>query len=420
MGAGVCPRHGIMRRVLLSFTGWLAVALAFAIPVSTALDNVLMGLLFLSVLAADPAGVLRVARYNAAARAALLLFAVLIVALAWSEAPLKAGVDMLGKYADLLLVPMLMIALREGSTRRIALWVFLAVMVVTAMLSWLVVLSILHPASWMWEVCSPDNPSVFRGSITQNILMAYAVYLLLLQVRELRSPQRWWLVALAALMIGDVLLVKGRTGYLVLLVLLAVFGWQQLRAWLHARGKRIDWRMYAAAALLALLAPAGMYYAIPRLHDRVEKAIAEFHAWQPAVHTDSSVGERMEFYRNTAALVARHPLLGYGTGAFEQAYAREARSRGMPPTKNPHEQYLLIMVQAGLPGLIMLLYLFYTQWGRAPQLPTLRERDAARGLVLTLVITGLFNSPLMDHTEGIFYAFMSAYWFASLGSKERT
>lgn len=414
MGAGVCARHGIMKALLHSCSRWLAIALAFAIPVSTALDNILMGLLFLAVLAAAPAGVLRTARYNPAARAALLLFAILIIALAWSEAPLKAGIGMLGKYADLLLVPMLMVALRDASTRRIALRVFLAVMAVTALLSWGVGLSILPAGSWMWSNVSA-NPAIFRSSITQNILMAYAVYLILLQLPDAKTQgRRWGLVALAVLMGGDVLIVKGRTGYLVLLVLLAVFGWQQVRAWLRARGRRMDWRIYLSAALVAVLLPLATYYAVPRVHSRVEKAVAEFHAWNPAVHTDSSIGERMEFYRNTAALVARHPLLGYGTGAFEQAYAREARSRGMPPTQNPHEQYLLLMVQAGLPGLLLLLYLFYVQWRHARDLPTTRERYAARGLVFALAITGLFNSPLMDHTEGIFYAFMSAYWFTSL------
>ena len=71
-------------------------------------------------------------------------------------------------------------------------------------------------------------------------------------------------------------------------------------------------------------------------------------------------------------------------------------------------------MQLGLGGLGLLLYLFYTQWRYAVNLPTLFEQDAARGLVLTISITALFNSPLLDHTEGLFSAFASALLFANL------
>ena len=81
-------------------------------------------------------------------------------------------------------------------------------------------------------------------------------------------------------------------------------------------------------------------------------------------------------------------------------------------TRNPHNEYLLITVQVGVAGFALLLYLFYTQWRHAVKLPGLFEQDAARGLVLTIAVTSLFNSPLHDHTEGLFFAFASAMLFA--------
>jgi O-antigen ligase len=89
----------------------------------------------------------------------------------------------------------------------------------------------------------------------------------------------------------------------------------------------------------------------------------------------------------------------------------------VPATSNPHSEYLLIAVQLGLFGLAVLLYLFYTQWRLAVDLPGLLERNLARGLVLTVMTTCLFNSSLLDHGEGIFYAWMSGLLFAGLNSR---
>lgn len=405
-----------MKQALTTVSRGWAIAMAFAIPVSTALDNILMGALAVTVLASNARAVVEAIRRNPAARAAILLFALLLIGLTYSAAPLQTGIGILGKYADLALMPLLLIPLRDDATRGRAMLVFLVVMSATAAVSWLVGLSILPVSSWMWSGCLPDNPAIFRSSITQNILMAYAVYLLLLQAREAAtSGGRWLCAALALLLGGDVLfMVNGRTGYIVLLVLLAVFAWHAVQARLGARGRRLDWRMHVAALLLVPVFLTGVYYAAPRLHDRVDEAVAQIRAWQPGVHTDTSIGERLEFYSNTSAIIARHPLFGVGTGAFGGAYEQQAKSQGLPPTGNPHNEYLLILVQLGVFGLILVLYLFYTQWRVGSRLATPYEQNAARGLVLTLAITSMFNSPLLDHTEGIFYAFMSAYWFAKL------
>ena len=393
------------------------VALAFSIPISTALDNILMGAVFLAVLASNARAVGKAIAHNAAARAGMLLFVLLALGLLWGAAPLKTGIAVLGKYADLALMPFMLVALRDEILRRRAMQVFLVVMAVTAVLSWLVGLSILPVSSWMWEGCRPDNPAIFRSSITQNVLMAYAVYLALLRARDVPALSRRWgmWVALAALMGADVLfMVQGRTGYVVLLALLVLHALRGMQARAEARGRRLNVRILVAAVLSVPAVLVALYFAAPRLHDRVDKAVAELRSWTPGVHTSTSIGERLEFYSTTAALIERHPVAGYGTGGFAEAYEAQARSMGLPPTGNPHNEYLLITVQLGLLGLLSMLYLFLTQWRFAARLPAAHERNAAQGLMLTLALTSLFNSPLVDHTEGLFYAFMSAYWFARL------
>lgn len=410
-----------MQGFLLSASRWLVVALAIAIPISTALDSVLMAALLVTVLASNARAVGQAIAHNPVAQASALLFMVLLVGLGYGDIPLKAGIDILGKYADLALLPLLLVCLRDQATRSHAMQGFLIAMLLTALLSWLVGLGILPTSNWMWSGCLPENPAIFRSSITQNILMAYAAYLLVLQAQDTPLAGKRWLFAATALLMGtDVLfMVQGRTGYLVLLALLTMFCWHAAQAWFGTRGRRLGWRLPAAALLLVPLLLWSIYHVAPRLHDRIDQAVVEFQAWDPRIHNETSIGDRLEFYYNTYAIVERHPLIGVGTGGFEAAYGQQVRDKGLPTTHNPHNEYLLIAVQVGLLGLLAMLYFFYTQWRNAARLPTAYEQRAARGLVLTLAVTCLFNSPLLDHAEGIFFAFMSALWFAHLRDHNR-
>jgi O-antigen ligase len=84
----------------------------------------------------------------------------------------------------------------------------------------------------------------------------------------------------------------------------------------------------------------------------------------------------------------------------------------------PENQYLLTAVQLGVFGLAALLALFAAQWRLAALLATRTETDIARGLVIFMVVGCLFNSFLLDHTEALFYAWLSG-WLISGGHLSR-
>ena len=70
-----------------------------------------------------------------------------------------------------------------------------------------------------------------------------------------------------------------------------------------------------------------------------------------------------------------------------------------------------------------MLWLFLVQWRKAVLLPGGFERAAARGLVLLILSASMVTSTLIDHTEGLFYVWMSALLFAgwsAAGSGERS
>jgi hypothetical protein len=81
---------------------------------------------------------------------------------------------------------------------------------------------------------------------------------------------------------------------------------------------------------------------------------------------------------------------------------------------------MLITVQTGLVGLAALLWLFWQQWRYALQLPTPLERNLAQGLVLMMILICMLNSSLLDHTEGLLFAWMTALLYGGLESARPT
>ncbi|TAN81347.1 MAG: hypothetical protein EPN14_04850 [Gallionella sp.] len=391
------------------------VLLGLTVPISVALDNLLLAIVLLGALF-NARAVWRIAARHPVARAAWLLFAVLLFAMFYGATPLREASGTLAKYLDLAMIPLFMLPLSDEAIRRRAQYAFLAAMGLTLALSWLVGLKLLPVQHWMSVFSEPDNPVIFYSHITQNNMMAFAVFLALLNLRDAASigaRAAWGLFALLGA--ANVLfMVQGRTGYMILLVLLGWFAWATLARYLHGRGREWGWRQGVALALLLAGLVAAAYHASPRLHGRVGLVMAEYQAWQPNRGKETSTGQRLDFYYNTLHIVRQQPVFGVGTGGFPAAFAEQTQGTDAKQTRNPHNEYLMIAAQTGVAGLALLLYLFYTQWRCAPLLDAPFEQDAARGLVLAYLANCLFNSALLDHADGLFFAFMTAVLFVKL------
>lgn len=396
-----------------------AVLTGFTVPISVALDNLLLAVVLLGALS-NARAIWQLGTHHPVARAAWLLFLALALAMSWGATPLREAVGILGKYMDLAFIPLFLLAFINPETRRWAWNAFLLAMGLTLCLSWLVGLNLLAPQQWMTDFSSVSNPVIFHSHITQNNMMAFAVFLALLNLRAaatLNARLGWGLFALLAT-INLLFMVQGRTGYLILGALLAWFVWSTLRGYLQAHGKSWGWKqgLGVVIALIGLVLAA--YYTSPRLHERVNLVGSEYQAWQPNHGRDTSTGQRLDFYYNTLQMVQQHPLLGVGTGGFAAAFEQQVAGTTVLLTKNPHNEYLMIAVQTGVIGLSLLFYLFYTLWRYAPRLDTPFEQDAARGLVLAYMVNCLFNSALLDHADGLFFAFMTAVLFAGMKWKK--
>ena len=381
-----------------------AIALGFSIPISVALDNALLALVLLFWLASGNYGA-KLAHIKATrvALAACALFALLVIGLAYGTRGPGDGLHYLGKYMDLAFVPVFATLFAAERTRRCAWYAFAAALALTLALSYLARFGIVQGGTWFGALEMDPSMAVFKLSLTQNILLAFGAFLyycLGRSAQTARARYAWW--ALAALAALNVLLIgQGRTGHLVLCAL-ALYG-------AYARWR---WRGALAVLVAAVLAGSALMMVPSTLGKRVTVGLSEMRDWRPGVAAHASVGERLEFYSNSLAIVSEHPWFGTGTGSFPKVYAERVAGTLMEQTVNPHNEYLHIAIQLGVAGLALLLYLFYCQWRLAPRLASQHESELARGLVITFALGCLFNSLLLDHVEGLLYAWASGLLYA--------
>lgn len=400
-------------------TQWIAVMVAFSVPISTALDSLLSFLLILIGIYAYRREVIVIATRNPVARAGILLFAMMVTAITYSQASLRESIGMLGKYFDLLLIPIMLAAFASKHARKNVQNVFFLAMTITLIASYLYWLGKIPPQSWMFELSNVNNPTMFRSHITQNNLMAFAIFLALLRIRE--SSSKFERVGLFAFVLAGTynvfFMIIGRTGHGILMLLLVWFFWCTLTRKMAEYGKHPG--LMGGGILLAcgVLGSVALYHLSPRVHERVDQVTIEWKAWQRGGANETSVGLRADFYSHSLNIVRHHPLFGVGTGGFARAYAEEISGTDLPLSNNPHNEYLMMATEMGAMGLALFAYLFVTMWRSAPKLATSLEQDGARGLVLAMALNCMFNSALRDHADGLFFALMAAMFFAGLMEK---
>lgn len=379
---------------------WSVIALGLSIPVSVALDNILMGLVAICwLLGGDWSGKARMLRTNPVVIAALLLFGLLALGTVYPDSEART----LPKYIDLLLIPAFVTFFRDDGTRLWAVRVFYAAAIASIVVSYLVYFGLFDHTAWFRR--DSAVPTGFKYTITHSIIVSYAAYLFaLLVLREKIRARRIGYALLALLAIHNVVfMVYSRTGYCVIAALFLYF-------FVVNYGRR--GLLPVAAAIAVTFATA--YATSDIFHQRIDDAVGESIAWRPGEPSQNSVGLRLEWYSATLKIIRERPLLGSGTGSFPGLYARAVAGSEQVATTNPHNEYLLLMVQIGVLGLLCLLYLFWQQWRFAARIPDPFYRHLARGVVLTFALGCLFNSLLIDHTEGLLFAWLTGLVFAAV------
>lgn len=285
---------------------------------------------------------------------ALLLVGWLGLSGFWSPAPYPLLAAHLGHYALLLALPLVAAAL-PASAAAAALRHFCIASAVVALLLVLEPLSLLPP-SLMWH-STVDAEGNQR--IANSLMLALGVALSLWQATQARQlqPRLAWL-GIAALIALGLALQDRRTGLLTLPLILL--------AWSLAAPVAL-WRRLVLA-LLVFLAAVGAWQVSDNVRARFDEGLRELRQYQSTDHVANSWGQRVRMVEVTGRMVAEAPLLGHGLASWRLLW----RQRVQPGTQlhdetTPHNEYLLLAQQAGLPAVLLLLWLMGAAARRAWQ-----------------------------------------------------
>jgi O-antigen ligase len=375
--------------------GGTAVATAFFLPLSTSLTGILfvLGALWF-ILAGNWPEKLQFIYQRRALLLLAVLFVWMMIGMAYTSVSFTEALATLSKYDKLLLGIFFVPVFLEEKWRKLALHAFFAAIAVTLAVALLKEVGLFSADKKFGHLL------VFKDRIQTSFLMAMAAYFSgVLFFEQTLTKMRWLYAAFFMCCVFFLFSIDGRSGYFIFFPLLAWLLWSRWR-WKGA--------LIAMGASIAILTLA--YLFSPAFNIRLQESIHDTHVYQRG-ENNTSLGLRTEFAKHSLELIKKHPLLGTGTGSFTAQYAQ----LNMPEylkTRNPHNQYIHILVQWGAVGLALLLGMFCIQWLDSYQLSSC-FRQIAQGTLIAIALGSLANSWLLDTTEGHFYVYFMALAFAS-------
>jgi len=372
-----------------------------AIYFSTSLAIMLSGLLALLWLLSGQFMVLPVTlKKNPVAAFSLLLLLCFFVGLSYGVATHSEALAMLSKYRELLFIPLLTAFLSTERTRYWAWNAFIISSVLILVISYLMHFGILN--------LNHQGDPAFKSRITHSIFISFFGFFCAHKAYDRKTYQKLYWLLFIACAYNLFFIVEGRTGQLIAVSLVLLFAVQRFTK----RG--LVMTVFVVSILMALF----LNYSdkATRFNEGVVNMQSDLKPGPEQSQT--SMGQRYMFWRYSIELIAEKPLLGHGTGSFAKEYERITSTETMK-AKNPHNEFLMVSVQLGVVGLLIYLGFLVSQYYLSKKLAN-QEKCLAQGLLFTLIITSLFNTPIMDHTEGHWFLMMIALCFSSLSTDFKT
>lgn len=317
---------------------------------------------------------------------ALVLYLCLFIGLGYGQVADDAAYSTIRKYRELSYIALLSCFFTDQRYRTIAWKAFIVASAISLAGSFLMDLGLMD--------MQRNQSFSLKSRITHSIFIAFFIYYCAHKAVEPNRYRAWFCCAALIGCFNLFFVVEGRTGQLIFIILAPLFAVQRF-------GKK-----GLLAVIIGIICFMGLFINYSDKSSRIRDGLANTLTYwkQDEIKKPVDVGIRFKYWQHAITLIAEKPLLGYGTGSYEKQYKRVSTdNHGL---QNPHNEFLLITVQLGLLGLMSYCGFLFSQYYSARNLLRDHDRWLAQGLLLTLIVTSMFNSPLLDHAEG--------HWFAVL------
>ena len=390
----------------------LIIFACFSIAMPTAWISVASAiLLFAWVISGDYSRKFKIISRNPAAVSVLILFCLYLIATVYSSGTFKESGTFLLKYAKLLIVPIIISVVKTKKIRDDGMRAFLFGAFILLGISYFKWLGIIPMDLGLHDL--PDDSQgylAFKNRIAHNILMSFVMFMLFCKAYFEKTQWRWAWFGVALLTLIDLMyLVGGRSGQIIALsfiLFLPIYFYGQ---------KAYKYLLIAVMSIFIFHKQLE-----PLMPGRLLETNQEVSEHKSDKHL-TSAGIRVEMYKNTLLMIKQSPLIGYGTGALRFEYNKLASTQDtlLKDVPNPHNQYLLTFFELGIIGLIALFFMFYRFWEHSNIIGGSDKYAGMylKGVVLTIAIGSLFNSLLLDATEGKFFCVLSGLLLSAYNQK---
>jgi len=396
----------------------LVITACFSIMLPTAFLSIAFGsmLLFWLIAGDYKKKLFLIIKYPALLTPAIL-GSLYLIGLFFSTAPFLLSLKFFLKYLKLLLIPIIASSIQTEKIRVFAVNAFISAVLITLAASYFKYLHIipmnLHIHDRFLETAG-GGYYLFKGSIAHGILMSFAMYMMI--IRAYFNSKFWWKLTwaiLAFFTFCDVMFLGyGRTGQVIAigLLILSIF---------QLYNYKILFRLIISFTALILLANLlSLNLQLPPRINQTIKAIQD----GDRVEKVNKLEPRYMMYINTMKLIKKSPIFGYGTGSLSTEYSKLTKDDDIDIkfVPNPHNQYLLTQFELGFFGFLLLITMFIKQWQLSNNLIVQNDyyNYYAKGLIFTMAIGCLFNSLIIDATEGKFYCILMGVFLSACVAKQ--
>ena len=322
---------------------------------------------------------------------ALLLFGYIGISLLWSD-HLSEGLSIWKKYREFILLPVFLSYFAHDKYRQYGLIALYSGMLVTLLISYLVHYGLRSP---------PPRQHSISNHIFNGILISFFAYWSLCLALAYKKYLLLFIVLFMLASFSIFIIREGRTGYILLISLILLFGYQH---W--------SWKWKRVFSSLLLLLP--ICFLLFYLNNNLDTILATYVKFEPLdLSAIATLDIRLEYYINTLRIIFEHWLLGVGVGDFPSTYllTSNAHENFWGATNNAHNEFLMISSQTGIMGLILFMLIFVSLFKHALKL-TGNHAQLAIATTHTIGISCLFNSSFLDTNDGILFMLLIALFFS--------
>lgn len=324
----------------------------------------------------------------------LITIGYMLVTVVWSSVTLSESLHAWTRHARLLTIPILYMLIRNFSEGKAVLRAFAFGQIFVVFSAWLLVIGVKVP--WATAAASKETYAVFGSYLEQSISQSILVAILWFARDWIFGP-RGRLLAIFGAFITLILtlgFLQGRSGHLVALAIIAI-------AVMFELPRRKKWIAVVIVAGVVALTFVGS----KNFRDRMLSVNSEISAYSEVTVADTSSAIRLYYWKVSVLAAMEKPLFGHGAGSWNYEYRRLGEGKANPTTlsiSDPHQLFLLWMVEGGLVGmgLLIALLVHVLKCSRKLEQP---EAQILQATVAALVISGMFNSMIFGIGMGDFF-----------------